>query len=659
VKIDEVSLRNFGPYFGEHRVLLSTSDESPVIIIHGENTWGKTSFLNAIRWGLYGRVRGIDRRDKPIWRLVNRDAYPQGERLTSVAISFVHDGVPFRLERQAAFDDVPGPDTHFDDRLTLMENGKFVETKRIHERIGTILHEGISRFFLFDAEMLEEFERLVTDPGSGSGSANVVREQVEQALGLPALALAREDLGHLHDAAARKQFRSIKSSFRGAVVEAEASQTEDELRSIQKNLEALVEQRDSLVQQRDVLSEKRSSYVEIQSALAELDQIESNIGDLRSQEKDQLLHCQRSLAGTWWLALSDTLAGKAEEVRRDVDRAAVASREVEQLSGEKSFVEKSLEGSTCSMCGQEFPDGRVDALRDSLDRISSQLVTLRAQFPDTARSAQDLARLVPLLGGTSLAEYRKMELDLRATRLKLRAGERRKSLIEQRIGAHDREDIRDTERQYDSAIVEIASLNKEIDAERARQEHFAQNLARLRKEAGRLAGASPRIATEASLYEALEHIFETGIDKFRDQMRVDVEREASDIFRSLTTEALFTGLSINDSFGLTIVDAGGRPMPDKSAGAAQIIALSLVAALNRCALREAPVIVDTPLARLDEGHRSKVLQLFPTMGRQVVFMPHSGEFDRQVHLPLLGSQVSREYKIIRENLQSDIVPFDN
>src|SRR4051794_28967242 len=113
MKLSDVQMVNFGPYYGEHHVSLETTPQAPVIVLHGENTWGKTSFLNAIRWCLYGRVRGIDRRDKAVWRLVNRDAFASGTRVMAVKLNFTHGDKRYQLERTVAFNDRPAPSTKF------------------------------------------------------------------------------------------------------------------------------------------------------------------------------------------------------------------------------------------------------------------------------------------------------------------------------------------------------------------------------------------------------------------------------------------------------------------------------------------------------------------------------------------------------------------
>ena len=49
---------------------------------------------------------------------------------------------------------------------------------------------------------------------------------------------------------------------------------------------------------------------------------------------------------------------------------------------------------------------------------------------------------------------------------------------------------------------------------------------------------------------------------------------------------------------------------DASAGEEQIFALSLIAAITKVSGARVPVVMDTPLARLDTEHRTNVLRYF-------------------------------------------------
>jgi len=88
-------------------------------------------------------------------------------------------------------------------------------------------------------------------------------------------------------------------------------------------------------------------------------------------------------------------------------------------------------------------------------------------------------------------------------------------------------------------------------------------------------------------------------------------------------------LSINDQYGLSIVTKDGRELNRvewNSAGEAQVVAISLIGALNKCACIEAPVFMDTPFGRLDTIHGEKILRYLSKMAEQVVLFVIDREF---------------------------------
>lgn len=52
--IKAITLKNFRQYSGEQRIEFSTDPENPVTVILGQNTGGKTTFVRAFAWCLYG-----------------------------------------------------------------------------------------------------------------------------------------------------------------------------------------------------------------------------------------------------------------------------------------------------------------------------------------------------------------------------------------------------------------------------------------------------------------------------------------------------------------------------------------------------------------------------------------------------------------------------
>jgi DNA sulfur modification protein DndD len=171
---------------------------------------------------------------------------------------------------------------------------------------------------------------------------------------------------------------------------------------------------------------------------------------------------------------------------------------------------------------------------------------------------------------------------------------------------------------------------------------------RVQRQIARLPDADPRTTLESEVYPALTKVFDEGVGAFRTWLRSEVERESSEVFLKLTTEEDYTGLKINDQYGLRIVAKGDRVIPERSAGAEQVVALSLIAGLNRCTGKDAPVVMDTPFGRLDTEHGKNILDFLPTLAAQVVLLVQPRELDRERDLPHLAGKVSHEYQIVRD-----------
>jgi DNA sulfur modification protein DndD len=106
------------------------------------------------------------------------------------------------------------------------------------------------------------------------------------------------------------------------------------------------------------------------------------------------------------------------------------------------------------------------------------------------------------------------------------------------------------------------------------------------------------------------------------------------------------------------LDFNGNPIPERSAGAEQIVALSLIGALNKNAVRQGPIIMDTPFGRLDPKHRENILKFIPTLSSQVTLLVHGGEVNKERDLVTIKQDIEREYEIrYVTSRRSEIIPF--
>lgn len=643
--IQRIEISNFGPYRGHHAVDLSVGDQAPVILIHGENERGKTSFANAIRWCMYGKARGRGGRDVSTVSLMNYEALDAHVYNTTVRIDFEHGGLPYRLTRHVQSERRPSSDYDLEELVTLARDGSVLPTEHVADALRGILHEDISRFFFFDGEMLSEYEDLLNDPDR---APTLVKQSIEEILGLPALQRGERDLEELRVQAERKQLQEAKKSRQNERLVRDAAQKEEELNAVKNDIARNMELKQRLEERRTELRQGRERFVEIQAEVKLLDEREAQLAELSKEMEEAKGTCKDAVRESWWMPLEERIEqelGRTEAAETE-DRERY--RRLSQLRNQIGGIQAILRGGRCEQCGQLVPEDRLTALRAQLVGLEEGLTTADTQARETRAAYERIAALRPFAGRNALRGLYAAETGLR--RLRLRHGRLRRQIaeIKERVRDQERTEIQQLERAYDECILQLEGVTRLLQTLEAQKAALHNSLERLRQEIRTLPGADRRLAAEASVLAALETLFERGIDAFREEVRRDVEEEATRIHQTLTSEPEYDRLRITPQYGLVLVNREGRTIRSRSAGSEQVLALSLIGALNRCAIREAPVIMDTPFGRLDLTHRANILRFAPTFGRQVVLLVQSGEFDRSRDLEFLAGRVAREYRIIRD-----------
>jgi DNA sulfur modification protein DndD len=95
--------------------------------------------------------------------------------------------------------------------------------------------------------------------------------------------------------------------------------------------------------------------------------------------------------------------------------------------------------------------------------------------------------------------------------------------------------------------------------------------------------------------------------------------------------SLVTGLCVDpETLAMTLVAPDGRALsPERlSAGERQILAVAILWGLARASGRPLPMVMDAPLARLDAGHRQRLLERYvPHASHQVILFSTDAEID--------------------------------
>lgn len=177
--IKEIELNNFRIYKGNNKIELSPDAEKNIIIVSGDNGFGKTTFLMSLVWCLYGRQmdkvddlykKEIDEKggySKYIGNSLNLEAQREGETSFSVAVTFTDVEIPNTTCTEIKIIRSYDSSTNADDQLQILIDGRisdlFSDTKEEELFIRDyILPIEIAKFFFFDAEKIVSFAQINT-----------------------------------------------------------------------------------------------------------------------------------------------------------------------------------------------------------------------------------------------------------------------------------------------------------------------------------------------------------------------------------------------------------------------------------------------------------------------------------------------------------------
>ena len=649
MKFIKLTLNNFGPYFGIQSLDLDVSNNAPIILVYGENERGKTSLLRAIRWCLYGEVLNQSGTLMDEGEFANYDARDGGEIFeVFVEIEFEDQGVKSVLKRWMKVKNNESEDTRIEIISKGVDlrpnNGNPVAEKDIPEQISRMLHKDISDFFLFDGETLTRFEQRLR---SADTSAALVRTSIEKVLGMPALQLLSRDIEALATESNKEVQRVAKKT----------SDNEKTLKLIDECTVAISNKQNDLTGLQRIGKQLEEEKIDLEKQLSKVDSIKEafherkSIRDTKSDLQRDILEIKEQIkskiADSWWAPAMLMLKQKSSEIDSLLSGNAQLITEINELQRKKLDLQQQVLTKKCSSCQQIVNDEQIKNAQSQILEIEQKMQNLPipiSNIDDLSLVRRQLSEFLETGG----VEERLRELDQDVLKRDLRIDElsnKDRALTE--ILSGNTLDIAALESQYQRANDFIRDSEKETEKKEFELSELKSQLRGHQNSLNNESTSASPIKQEAALLSSLEEVLKNSLEGFRNSMREKVGEEASEIFTQLTTEPDYSGLTITGKYYLEIIDANKRIISRRSAGAEQIVAMSLIGALVRCAVRQGPVVMDTPFGRLDTGHRRRILEWAPTIGTQVMLFVQSGEFNRERDFQYLSNKVGREYRINR------------
>ena len=147
------------------------------------------------------------------------------------------------------------------------------------------------------------------------------------------------------------------------------------------------------------------------------------------------------------------------------------------------------------------------------------------------------------------------------TNVELVATENERNDINEEIKGFDTDEImrkREKQQHWSKLLTKIEfDIEKKIKA----KEENVQKQARISQLIAKRGGVQSSISNQrVDRLQKLKMIFEEGINELRLKLKDDVQSHATKAFKQITTEKTYSGLQINQSYGLSILDEVGEKL---------------------------------------------------------------------------------------------------
>lgn len=635
LRLKRLEVDGFGP-FAEQQVLEFPAGPG-VTVVYGENMRGKTSLLNAVRYAFFGTVLGRGSRVRRLHTISNRELASEGRYGFSVALTFEYDGHEHELVRACRPTvKVPTNDEDYAQEVMLRRTNSTLGPQERDKALQQIFPKEVSRFFLFDGELLQEYEELLINE---SEAGHRISEAIERILGVPILKRGRIHLTQLSEEADKLAAKEASKRQETQALGNALQQATEQKEAHQKELARLQQLFQDLNAQKLELEQFLRSVQKYASILQERDEAGTRLAIAVKDEKHIRGELQRSMGEAWRCILREPV--------RAARTAAHADAQKELDAFVLSLRRRALESGHCETCDQDVDATVVARLRPSVP-VEADVVTGPAGALSTAMAR--LGGLSKFDGTDNVGEVRQLWKRLRDLELEQATLRDRMADLNAALADSDQSTLRRSQASYAEVVEKMTVVKRAIDDETKKADDKDQNIQRIKKKL-ESAGTSDLRAGQlrAKILRDSSEVFGAAVEQYKSDLRARVEASASKLFLSMTTEKEdFSGLTINEGYGLTIRHRrDGKAEEARSAGAEHVVALALMGALQQNAPLRGPIVMDSPFGRLDDVHTGNVIRTLPEMAEQVVLLVYEAEVGKERMRRILGSSLVQEYELAR------------
>lgn len=677
MKIKEIELNNFRIYYGKNTIDLTTTDERNIVIVSGENGFGKTTFLMSIVWCLYGRqMEQVDEMYKSeingkiggyngyMNSCLNKTAAAKEISKFSVSLTLTGLNMPSELkcDEVKITRSYDTKNSSGDDLLILFDGKQIDEvfpTVPKEERIDAeeffirerIMPIEIAKFFFFDAERIVAYAKL--DSTEQQRNLAVAYSQV---LGIQKYISLKETLSSIKDDYRRKGVSSKeRDEYNRLSVEIETSsgvleelsqkisETKIEIKNKQDESsflqERLMHEGNTMTQEQ--LSEYRGRQ---NTCKQEMDNAQSGLKDLYN-------YIPFGLSGELFAQLVDQVKKETEYHKKKIqidiaeDRTNELLNDLEDESLDVDFpidrkVRRFYEDTVKKLIKKHF----YNASNEDIDPDFEELHGL------TDLQSNTLLSFVSKIKGaqkefTSLYDsYCRAKREYSYIDQQIRDAEARAEspfIVELKEKKHELDElIEDLQQDLVNTLSDYKTKTDQVIANKKQKEQLATKIQ-----------VSDKFKEKDKVMTDLIQSIDAFLVRFKEDKKQSLQKKIlANLQRLLHKKDLISDVQVfilNDMVDISLIGKDGKKqdISDLSNGEKQMFSTALLSALVEETGLQFPVFIDSPLQKFDRSHSKNILEKFyPNVSKQVVLFP------------LIYKELTeKEYLLIKERTEKTLI----
>lgn len=650
MKFRKLSIENYKSFQFPTEIHFPDSENGKsIFLIGGMNGAGKTSIMESINYCLYGG------KADEIFRAINRKEIAKGNAAVSFELTAeLDDGSELIVKRSWSAGVIESPKAKdLNERLVVVKDGKRVSVQNQQmwqDFIRATVPPGITQFFFFDGEKIQEI-------AADDHSEVRLKSSLEAALGIQNINQLSSDLLYLKQEE-RKGFVEISDedlTFKESELkkeQAKYTRLNRERDEIKEDLTAFKEQYDEAKKRfqatfnrdpesRDAIREAEKRRIQTSNRLGQLEnEIRglcekslpfSLLGGFFDGIRQQIENERESLQG-------EAIKEHAEELAKKIVRVVEEPEPIynERLSDEK-MVE--LEKRIFNLLREGDAQAATDKLLNLSDCDAARILQKIEELENS-----DVFLIKPLV-----EEKQELEVELKKIESSLNSGSATES--EQELFGQLQEEMESCATQIGRKTEQLRILEEDILSLEKKVREIEIEIEKLYEK--------HNVSKEKSDFinecDAIAGLLNQFIVRMRKSKVHLLQEKTFEMYKLLSSKSgLIKDITIDEkSYEVKISDRNGHEIKKSglSAGEKEVFALSLLWGLSQTSQLNLPIIIDTPLSRLDSTHRDNIIRnYFPNAGDQVIILSTDTEIDEN-YFKVLESHLSGAASLVFNHQQ--------